>query len=780
MRPDLTGMYEHIPSRGRNAGLLLQLNQAGFALVGWFIEPPRHVLEPAALASLKGARAGVLYAIADKATWEDAYLEQTQLTDEQIRDPAARFLLDPTDLVSRDGLTVGRLRFVPPDMGLIGQEVQIMFDVAGKNMSDPGSWDRFRRVGRGPRLPNLALDALDPQLHDAVIANQVQPAPTTNVELMCAKLIGTSQVDRPGTELERRIVAFVDAGGPGQMAFNTKERAIARDNVVQLLAGATQVNVMQPAYRARETGMLRAKLSQRDLVIGQDKKSLLDWLKTVAAEEIDRLHEEQKANPDRAVRRIDHPNLKVLDALGISGVGQGGSPDYRYTFEFKEVSEALGAGIIDALSGAASGKPRSLSEHAGQTVRDAAVRRAGDLIERVKKAVMDPVRRLVPPLPFIGMTARLGVVMMNVTCERVIARRDKDGLLVYKDGKPVIQGDPKPDQVWKSQNQYCVLFFGAGTGLKGSANTGWEHQSSSASLSKTEILSAHQVTDGDFGGAMITTATLNGPLAKLGGYLSVDALSSRGIAVTLSRDHGGITLSTDEAALMNADLVTPGKLIPDLGKDATKARDEWNKKFVQPELELRLLDLSGAAGYVLPLDIEPSSRTTHEAQPIHPHDLQYAAGEHVVQSFFTKGSAQLDSPSPLMTTSIRVGLEVGLATYLAYLVNPRGVLECVAYTSPEQPSDANQALSDARARAVRRATHDALGSSLTARFAETDCAGLGERPARAAGLDDPEEKGLTVEQFREQFPGQWETWPIWRRADLFLNGEATISFGHDE
>ena len=50
--PDVTGLYEHLPVvDGENAAVLLQLNQAGAAIVGWFCAPPSVVSNVAATLS---------------------------------------------------------------------------------------------------------------------------------------------------------------------------------------------------------------------------------------------------------------------------------------------------------------------------------------------------------------------------------------------------------------------------------------------------------------------------------------------------------------------------------------------------------------------------------------------------------------------------------------------------------------------------------------------------------------------------------------------------------
>jgi hypothetical protein len=41
--PDLTGFYEHRPNKGKSSALVLQLNQAGRVVVGWFAAPPSFV-----------------------------------------------------------------------------------------------------------------------------------------------------------------------------------------------------------------------------------------------------------------------------------------------------------------------------------------------------------------------------------------------------------------------------------------------------------------------------------------------------------------------------------------------------------------------------------------------------------------------------------------------------------------------------------------------------------------------------------------------------------------
>ncbi|MEO7041877.1 MAG: hypothetical protein ABI035_06435, partial [Gemmatimonadaceae bacterium] len=59
--PDLTGLYEHIPTNAdgstpttKNSAVLLQINQAGRAIVGWFSRPPSFVSDLAQTVSRAG------------------------------------------------------------------------------------------------------------------------------------------------------------------------------------------------------------------------------------------------------------------------------------------------------------------------------------------------------------------------------------------------------------------------------------------------------------------------------------------------------------------------------------------------------------------------------------------------------------------------------------------------------------------------------------------------------------------------------------------------------
>lgn len=93
-------------------------------------------------------------------------------------------------------------------------------------------------------------------------------------------------------------------------------------------------------------------------------------------------------------------------------------------------------------------------------------------------------------------------------------------------------------------------------------------------------------------------------------------------------------------------------------------------------------------------------------------------------------------------------------------------------TSPEQPAEANQLLSERRARAVQQALVDALGPELRAEVISV--IGVGERLALESGLMNPEATGLSRKKFRDRFPEDVKQWPKWRTTDVLIDDRIVL------
>jgi hypothetical protein len=769
--PDLTGLYEHVPPAGKNSGLMLQLNQAGRTLVGWFCPPPRHVLDTAPMTTMPnpgvGLRPGVLFCVGDGDWSEPSLMRWVEAPYERTRQPEPdRFDFDPLDLFSVAGARNGLLMFQGPDMGLLGQEVRIIFSADGRHATDrtvAANWDRFRRVGRGPRIPGQSAAGLERALRERVIADQIVPEPTTFVDIAVGRLLGTGPA--PGTPLELTLQRWTTA--------KDLARRLERDRIADLLSAEFNLKSVERRYLPALTAMARHRLSLRTLKLGTSERSLLGWLRLVAGERIDEIVLAQRADPSHAMRRSSDAVMWVFDTLGISGVGAAGDGlDFLYQIEFVPASDALGAAVANYLTGQEAGGSKTFVDRIVDKTR-----------EGIAKAVAKTAGKFLasPGGVYLGVTGTYGVYSLKVTRSRVKVKRNPEGDVKLKDGKPELEGTPQLD--WQSTNDLVVAYFGCGSGVK--ANTSGVTSFSSPGMSKTEIISSLDLTVSDFRGAMVSSTVAGGPKAAVGQYASLDTFTSRDVEFYLSAERGGMVLGADETTVFKPSVVQPSNLLPELKEDFTTTVANWTKKWNEPELEARLFDLSGAVGVVAQFTNQSSEHAPdYVPPPRRGRPTNADAGRPLVQeSFFALDSADVDdSLPPNYADSPRELLEVCLATYLAYAINPLAHLETFATTSPEQPTADNLALSDARARAIRQATRDALGPALRAVFTPEDCHGLGEGPAIHAGLLDPESpqlSGLAGAAFTNAVEAQRELWPQWRRADLYINGEAVVSFGEE-
>jgi outer membrane protein OmpA-like peptidoglycan-associated protein len=221
-------------------------------------------------------------------------------------------------------------------------------------------------------------------------------------------------------------------------------------------------------------------------------------------------------------------------------------------------------------------------------------------------------------------------------------------------------------------------------------------------------------------------------------------------------------------------------LKPEFKSNVQEMINEYNKKWTQPQIEAKIIELSGSFAWVMPLfDAKKKTAQINQQDTAVPRTRVVKYSSITSEAFFKTNSANLDEPvvGDTPTDSImqqyglksRDMLELSLATNRAFFTSSDASMVTVGFTSPEQPVCANQVLSELRAKAVEQAVKDALGPNLKIKTDRIKSCGKGETLAISAGLQDPEASGLTREQFIQKFPKEVAEWPFYRRVDLFVD-----------
>lgn len=757
--PDLTGRYEHVPAPGTDSAAVLHLNQAGHALVGWFSGPPLFVANRSPTRSRKPEwngtwlLPGVLVArLGTAADWQAGapcyWLQSRASQPTSGSDLMALDGLDPPDALTDDAHT-GYLRSAGPAVGVVGQEVQLMFEWAGRSKDDAGSYDRFLRVSGEARIPNFVVQQMPPAMTAALYADQVRPIPSSATDTRRDAMAGVG--DRVPA-LAGLITAWQQAD-----VHDTARRTIRREAIGDHVRGILDPTIPS-YYRSSAFDLVRAQMAWKDLRVGAVTQSYLQWLRQVAAEELARVRDQQAAHPGTGPKESDSPLLVTFQRAGLMPVG-----DFLYTVAFSSTS-----GDINSLREKAVASGRTDLSTPGRLPR---------LPGPVPRTALLPSGGLRNPLEIIKLKG--GVFKLDIKQEKVVLAKELDGTLVLKDGSPVVS---TRTTVWDTGagglagslgNGYVGVFgdVGAGLSFAGSAGKG----GASSGLSTISMHSPLDLRPEDFAWARFSSVLLAGPKVKLGDFVSLDVFSSRLVQVTLAEDSGGYTLDAVETTAMKLKTTELSSLKPSLGTDVRKVVEDYDKKWTKPQVEARILELSTSHALVMPLfDAAPRPRTTEPLpRPKPVTDSKFASW--FVEGFFALDSADLDvagAGGALGQGTARDVLELHLATYRALFTSEDVRLDITGMTSPEQPAPHNLVLSQNRASSVRQALTDAFGGALRATV--TAVTGVGEAYALNAGLLDPEATGLTRAQFIAQHPDQVAQWPTWRRTDVLVDGSVVV------
>lgn len=796
VRPDLTGFYEHrCPVRGKASAIMLQLSQAGRALVGWFCGAPPFIDNALGPTVSREAQwndtwmpPGVLLAIlpdAEVAPADPLKFFWRTATHDARRDPAdpsGFLLLDPPNMFDGSRHRHGWLRILPPFLEQ-GQEVAFCFQ-APTAPADPSRYDRFIRVGTAARLPNDLLRELGAELQAKLIPEQVQPVPDSLTELVMARIAPPMSERPPIAPLFEAWLA----------APNPSARRIARDSIVDHLRGTLNPRLGHLAsdpHREALYAKVRAHLAWKTLTIGNQTRTLLDWYRLLAGEAMDALRKAQAADPRGAPRTaLDDATLGVLLRAGIDAPGA-----FLYTFGFTNLSPNLAELALGQLAKTALPKLRVVPGIEGG--------KPGGLLERDVVNGMRPSAKRQGAAGLLDMSqvVKLKGQLFRLDVKKERVKVDAQGLPVLKDGKPEVDPSyafgfdtgigtlsaPKTANVF--DNGFVGVMGEVGAGLSVESKQG--KLAISGSLKQTSILSSLELGREDFAYATLRGVLLGGPTAKLSDYLSLETFTTRFFEVILPARRGGFSLSTSETETLTASKIKLEDLKPKFSLNVKEMVNEYNKKmssWTQPQVEARILELSTSIAWVLPLfdATKPIlAQPPPLAPPAPPAERKFEPQGMSIDAFFQVGSANLDEIVGGQTTltaalagaggTARDALEVGLATYRALFASPTSTMVVLGLASPEQPERANQDLSERRAKAVEGAVRDALGQAFRIPGDGVRAGGRGESLARAHGLRDPEATGLSPQQFAAQFPAEAARWPAFRRVDLFVDDWIVVS-----
>ena len=135
-----------------------------------------------------------------------------------------------------------------------------------------------------------------------------------------------------------------------------------------------------------------------------------------------------------------------------------------------------------------------------------------------------------------------------------------------------------------------------------------------------------------------------------------------------------------------------------------------------------------------------------------------AAQRHDVAGTYRVGAnAHFGVDDPTLTSAGWQALRETCALQRAMLVNPMGTVRVTGYASPAGPDAHNMTLSALRARNTLQAIRDIMGADLAIPPVAQTAEGLGEGPARAAGIPDGQESDA------------------WRKVEVSFDGTVVLT-----
>ncbi|MEO7042606.1 MAG: hypothetical protein ABI035_10130, partial [Gemmatimonadaceae bacterium] len=300
----------------KNSAVLLQINQAGRAIVGWFSRPPSFVSDLAQTVSRAGndnkllMPSGVFFGNWDDQSnagvpivwWKGKY-EKVNSLDPDVA--FSEFQADPGNSM----LSSGRLQLDPN----LGDQPFLMVNVKFDALAS--RFDRFQRVKLTARVSTLNLQFFAPKLRRMLEAETIAYAPSTYLDQLCARV---APVGTPGAPPSK---ALLEAYRASSGLANKPDR----ENVAYTLPGP----IGTPEQNAAVGRRLKAQMAAHVLTIGGETKSYLDWYRDVLAAELDDI----ATNPDASIQAtmVEQSIVKRrMTAAGIDVLG-----DFCYTIKFE-------------------------------------------------------------------------------------------------------------------------------------------------------------------------------------------------------------------------------------------------------------------------------------------------------------------------------------------------------------------------------------------------------------------------------------------------------------
>jgi outer membrane protein OmpA-like peptidoglycan-associated protein len=707
---DLTGLYESVPdSTGKYSAVMLQLNQAGKMVAGWFVAPPAWM--PNRSSPRSGAKdewlmpPGVLLGLIGRPLAQGLQFFWTSAKSGVTRpeDLLDNFTEDPPDILAnvgrgaRDGILKPTLR----DGEL--ESIYLMFHadlLGGADILTSPKAERFVRVKTTPRVSNFMRTHLPKQMQEALLSEQICPLPTNFVDAARAHL---APFDDPASvpPVAKLIEAWRQASDkPTRKTKRSQIEAAAVEAVLDLKASA--------AYRTTYERQLRAHMASFTLTVGSEKKTYLEWYQAVLAEEMDELDALRLEG-----KKLDDPPLvTTFRRVGITPSGH-----YAYTLSFAPLPVP------------------GLGKLLGQKLGPSFIAHVG-----------------------------FAVVKVTIKKELLIYEKGLDGKIKLVDGKPAVQ--QRILLPFDSDKWFAGIYVDAGVGL-GWAETpvttpGGSPESKTkrtGNLGQIEFQTNIAIDSlKEFQYAYFGTGVVRGPGIVVGNFVSLDLLDSKYIEIRLQNN---IVLST----VQEKQKFSPPK-IPKWG-DAAKGK-QYIEGWTNAKLAPRLFDLSVGWGMLFEL---PGIAHTIKNTEFEPRDKTVSnKGDAAKQMFFRVQSAdldQFDTRSPSSLFKPRDVLEAFLATERMLFTTGDARVRVWGYASPEHTAQHNLGLSQQRADAVALAIKDAFGPAL--KVQEIQSKGLGEEIALRdePGLLNPPDP---IGDWGKKRPTQEAKWPRWRRVDLEIEG----------
>lgn len=647
--PDLTGLYESVPNKvGTHSAVMLQLNQAGKVIVGWFVPPPAWMPNRSDTKSRSPEEnqymmpAGVLFGEITKPLIQglDFFWTPANIQIKTPEDLLENFTHDPSDIiVDRNKKKIeGKLKPLVIEGEL--DSIYLSFNADRLNNADVMTSpfvERFIRIKAIPRVSNYIRSFLPKKMQEALLAEQICPLPTSFVDAARGTL---APFDTPAS-----IPPVAQLLKQWRHANNSTEKEIKRTQITNIIYSVLLDNRSSRTYLIDYQRKLRAHMSSHTLVIDAEKKTYWEWYQAVLGEEIDRLEEFGK--------KLDKNNSPLFDIFSRAGIETSGK--FVYTLTFESVS-------------------------------------------------LNPLHKYAK----LGFSLNFIPFLVKIKKELIVYESEVDGKIKLVDGVPVEK--QRISLPWDQKNSIMGFYFEAGISLSlnqqnkvGEKLRGEFKTTHKGSLGPFEFKSNISINSSkEFEKAYFFMGMVGTPSASLGNYISFDSLKSTYVEIHL--DNNIVLTNVNEESLK----FTPPKM-PGMGK-VLKPK-EYVEGWTQPKLGARLFDFSGGWGLMLELPGKVSLSDHHQLHEPR-EDILKDKVTAPLQNFFEVDSADIDQIDNQLYFTSRTVLELFLAQERAALSNEDTPIIIKGYSSPEHDSDHNQKLSQRRADTVKQGIIDAFFPTL--------------------------------------------------------------------